>query len=297
MKQTTDAVLLPFTFDNIPVRGKILHIKNIDHQVQTLDTEEPAVSQALAELLTSAVMFNSDLKTPAYVNFQIQSFNNEGQIPLMIAQCDVENNLRAYVKRSKKVTTENFADVFSKKDSFTVTVSDTKNQQYQSVVALDDQSISSTMEAYYDLSMQTKTYLRTFTHVEEGETSTGAIFLQQRGGEQVLEDDWNRLGLILDSIKSSEIMPGTLSQEGLLLRLFAEDNVRIHDPEAYAFNAGAHRSRMEKALLSLGAEQCKDILKAGPLEIEDQFSGQKETFTEENLQELFGEAWHKSDGE
>lgn len=297
MKKSTDAILLPFTFENMPVRGKILHVKNIDQHVQTLDTEEPAVSEALAELLTSTVLFNSDLKTPAYVNFQIQSYNNEGQVPLMIAQCDIENNIRAYIKRDAQVTTELFSEVFSKKDSFTVSVSDENNHQYQSVIALDEKSISSTIEAYYDLSMQTKSYFRIFSYVEEGKTSTGAILLQQLGGETVDEDDWNRLGLILDSIKPEEIIPGNLSQEGLILRLFAEDDVRKYDPQTYSFDCQAHRGRMEKALLGLGVAQCKEILEDGPIEIADQFTGQNETFTEKELIKLFGEAWHKSDGE
>jgi molecular chaperone Hsp33 len=111
--------------------------------------------------------------------------------------------------------------------------------------------------------------------------------------EPVSDDDWRRMGIVLSTIRPAEILPGNLSEEDLLRRLFAEDTVRVFEHQPLAFTAQGNRKRMLDALASLGVEECRDILDEsdGTITMTDEYSGAEETFTEGDIAEIFGETW------
>lgn len=290
--QQLHGTLLPFMLDNIPVRGKVLRLPNITEQIKALEHGEDQVARLLAELLAAAVVFTFDLKNKANVTLQVH--NHGSHLPLLVAKCNYKGVLRAYAQKSGDVDGDTPAE--NAESVFVVTVDyGSDSEGVQSIVPIKTGSIGQSVETYFEQSAQLPTYFRVFTGVDgQGRTSAGAVFLQAMPHkEPVSDDDWRRMGIVLSTIRPAEILPGNLSEEDLLRRLFAEDTVRVFDHQPLAFTAQGSRKRMLDALASLGVEECRDILdeSGGIITMTDEYSGAEETFTEGDIAEIFGETW------
>ncbi len=290
--QHRNGALLPFMFDNIPVRGKVLRLPNLTDQIQALAADESELARLLGELLASAALLAFDLKTAADVTLQI---HGDGKLPLLVAQCSRDGILRAYAKKEGPVTPADVKEAQAEAERVFAVTFDTveTGERYQSFVPIQSLAIQESIEAYFERSAQLKTCIRVFCGVDAyGKTSCGAMFLQAMPSKiTVSDDDWKRLGFILDTLKLEEILPGALSETDLLLRLFAEDTVRVFPPHTLTFVHRASRARMENALISLGAETCRELIAEGPIEMTCEFTGTKEIFTLDDLKALFGDGW------
>jgi molecular chaperone Hsp33 len=285
-------VVQSFMFDNIPVRGKLLRLSNITDHVPSLEVGENDMALLMAELVTSAVCFATDLKGKAYVTLQVHS---PGPLPLLIAKCNWEGTLRAYAKKDgEDITKEDIRRATGDQSIFAVTVDfGREGENYQSFVPIKSTSISASVEAYFEQSAQLRTAFRVYTTVEEGKTSAAAVFLQampERGG-QLADDDWKRLNLLLDTITEAEILSPKISEKGMLIRLFGMDDIiRVFEPQKLYFKEEANRKRMARALKSLGQATCTDLLEDGQIEVTDEYSGKTEVFTKDDIDALFAAA-------
>ena len=295
MTQLVSGLVLPFVLDNIPVRGRLFRLGDIAQHVPSLHGQDNVVSRSIIELLATGAVMASELKNPdvdrdASVTLQIVS---PGPVPLLLAQCSHRGNMRAYAQVEGDADTVTFADIAQKIDEmaahFAVTVDyGTGFTPYQSLVALNQESVASSVSDYFNESVQIPTYFRTFAAEIDDELQCGALFLQtipEKG--DFPEDDWQRMGLILDTIKPEEILPGDIASEHLLQRLFAEDTVRIFEAQALKFAAPDTKERMTKALLSLGKEACLEMLKDGPIVMTCEYTGKQEVFKEDDIDALF----------
>ena len=167
-----------------------------------------------------------------------------------------------------------------------------RSQQERKIKALN-------IENYFEKSAQSKTYFRVFTEVKNNKVTCGAMMLQIMGENtedqrhtltpEELEDNWHRLKLILNTIQPEEIVPGRYLPDSILMRLFAEDIVRVFDISPLTFAAPNTKERMEKALKSIGINNCKELLNEGPIVMTCEFSGKEETFTEKDIIALFAD--------
>jgi molecular chaperone Hsp33 len=284
--------LLPFMFDNIPVRGKVLRLDDLNLHIPALQGKPENFVQMLCDLVSTAVLFSHDLKNANRVTLQIQS---EGEVPLLVAQCIAGNTLKAYGKTKSDITGKRFIDLFNNNAILALSVDMPHAQQpYQSFVALNHQSLTSSLEQYFSQSAQVKTYLRVFSGVHHGKTACAALFLQALPGENLSEDDWHRLGLILNTLTLAEALPGTLTDLDLLRRLFIEDELRLFAAQPLTFNPHHNREKMLDALKSLGLDACLGLLQEGKITMTDEFSGFSESFTEADIRALFATPEHTS---
>lgn len=277
--------LLPFIFDNIPVRGRLLRLDNLNSHVPALNGQPENFNQMLCDIISATVLFSYELKDANRVTLQIQS---EGEVPLLVAQCTNNGSLKAYGKTKSDITGKRFIDLFNNNAILALSVDmPHASQPYQSFVELNHNSLTSSLEQYFAQSAQVRTYLRIFSGNHNGKVACAALFLQALPGETLTDDDWHRLGLILNTITLAEALPGTMADTDLLRRLFAEDNLRIFEPQTLAFNPKHNRERMIEALKSLGLEACLDILQDGKVTLTDEFSGFSESFSEAEIRKFF----------
>lgn len=294
MTNETCGHISTFIFDNIPVRGALIRLKDLNSHIPALAHKNHGLSAYLSELLTASTTLMTDLKTPADVTLQIHS---KSRIPLLVATCTADGNLRAFANILEG--TEGpvpFSEISEKEGVFALTVHQ-HAQNYQSFVKLDEISISSSVEHYFAESVQSPTYFKTFHDKVDEETYCSAIFLQALPHQEetdIIEDHWRRLGLILNTIQNAEILIGDLSDEELLFRLFAEDTLRTFPKKELSFHKPNTRKKMLEALKKIGVQSCKDLLlEEGNIEMVCEFSGKTESFNEKDLKELFGSQWDK----
>lgn len=285
--------LLPFSFENLPIRGRLIRLEELDAHVPTLKEATEPMQQMLAELLTFASLLEHDTKHTMDVSLQLQ---HPGHNALVFAQCKAQTAdkpaiIRAYANEAAQhLSFETLSKPHKGQGgrfAFTLQPAAANMQPYQSLVPLHHTTVAECLRLYFAMSAQTPTLLKSLSGITPtGGVCTGAIMLQGLPGKPLPEDDFNRLQMILNTIEPAEILPGHLSGEQLLARLFAEDEIRVYQTETFAFGADNPRERMLTALASLPAAEIKQLLAEGPLEMTDQVSGQRVTFTEADLKHL-----------
>lgn len=282
--------ILPFMFENIAVRGAVLRLENLAEHIPSLEQHQGfGLSTYLSELLAAGCILVNDLKNRADITLQVHS---NSPINLMVAQCTGDGHLRAYANVHEKIAQETtFEDIVKANGTFAITVEQNKHK-YQSLIALNKDSIGKSVEQYFNESVQLPTYFKVFSGKIDGEFGCGAIFLQALPQEEPNQDDWERLGMLIDTLEMEEILPGMLKGEELLFRLFAEDTVRVFPVRKLYIPEVDNRKRMLKALEQVGVTACKEIIEEdGHIEMACEFTGKTETFNEDDLKSLFGKEW------
>lgn len=290
---TNQGVMRPFVFEHLPIRGRLMRIPNVTDQVNALELGDTGLAQTLSEMLVAAVVLAFDMKDKANITLQITS---DGDVPLLLAKCNYKGVLRAFAKKDAEVEQNDRPVQQENKSVFTVTVDYGRGQEsYQSIVPIDAESVGKAIEEYFQQSSQLKTLFKVFTDTDhKGRTSCGAMFLQALPHkEEVSADDWRRMQLLLSTLHAHEVLPGDVKEIELLQRVFAEDDVRVFHRETLGFADSSNRERMAEALKSIGPGECKTLMEQenGAFTMTDEYTGQSETFTEDDLKEIFGDAW------
>jgi len=275
-------LLLPFQFHKLPVRGRLLRLHGLSMHVPSL-AQNAACAQTLAEILASAALLAYDTKYSMSVSLQLQ--HPELGV-LIFAQAAVGGALRAYANDIAQATP--FATVAQTPGGiFAVTLEpEDMSQRYQSLIPLEGDSAAACIASYFKRSVQTPTLISVFAN---GEDAT-ALMLQalpaENSNAKFPEDDWHRLGLILQTLTAQEALDPSLSSENLLGRLFAEDDVSLFEAEHPAFAHDDPRPRMLAALAGLPPEELAELMEDGTITLTDQTTGQAVTFSAEELAHL-----------
>lgn len=269
--------LLPFSFDNIPLRGKIISLKNTENFIPSIKNSSEFIQNLLKQCLTTVVLFQQDLKANQSVTLQLIS---DSTIKIIIAQSLSDGTIKAYADVEEQNEIDSFKKFIKHNPRIIMTV-ENKEGSYKSIIPINKDSFSESIIDYYEQSVQNKTYIQ-FTSVDN---IICGLMLQHLPTEELNSEDWNRVKIMSQSLKTEEVQ--SLDKLEILKRLFAEDTIRVYDKKNLEFYSQADRARMLKALKSLGVKQCAELLKSGDIEMTDQFSGLKESFTKEDIKDLF----------
>jgi molecular chaperone Hsp33 len=279
----------PFVFDNMPIRGMLLRIDNLYEHIPSLEQMPKFIEKSLVEMLAASAILTFDLKNKSNVTLQIQSTSD---VPLMVAGCDKTGNLKALARIKENANLDDFSYKSLAKDNTIFAVSVEQGEKdnrnvYQSLVGLNQTSVSSSVEQYFNDSVQLNTYFKVNVGKIGDKLCCGCIFLQALPEKEHNMDDWRRMAIILSTMTDQEFLPGKITEKELLIRLFAEDKVRVYENHDLHFAAPKTRERMATALKSLGEDQCKDLLKEGPILMTCEFTGTEEKFTETDVIGIF----------
>lgn len=273
-------ILLPFTFANIPVRGRLLRLTGLEEHIPTLN-RGTSCAQTLAELLTTAALLSHDTKHQLSVTLQIQ---HAGLGVLIFARCNQKGQLKAYANTQAQGL--EFPALAKTEGGLFVAdmAAEATDSHYQSLIPLTEPTAAGCLASYFENSVQTPTLLPVYT---DGESAL-ALMLQTLPHEEAAEDDWNRLKLILKTLEAPEALDFSQQPEVLLQKLFAEDDVTVYPAEHPAFVVDDPRPRMLAALASLPAEDIQTLLEEGEgrVTLTDDTTGVSVTFSAEELAHL-----------
>ncbi|SDN61318.1 Hsp33 family molecular chaperone HslO [Vreelandella arcis] len=272
-----------FLFDHTNVRGEIVTLANAYHEVLDRHAYPPVVNQQLGELLAAVALLTDTVKLDGTLSIEVRG---QGVLSLLMAESNPGGELRAIARIADG------GDLPSESASFrelvgngqiVITLDPSEGNRYQGIVALDHETLSGCLEAYFSQSEQLPTRLWL---AADGERAGGLLLQRLPDASQNQDvDAWERSVHLADTIKREELLG--LEQREVLYRLYHEETVRVFDPKALRFGCTCSRERMSNALLTLGSEELRDILREqGEIDTQCHFCHTKYHYTVAEIESL-----------
>ena len=232
-----------FLFEHYPIRGHIVHLDASWRALLEHREYPQPIRDTLGEAVAASVLLAATLKFDGTLSLQLQG---QGPMHLMLAQCSSQLGVRAVARYREAPEIDNLArDVLelSGEGNLTVTLeNEDLSQRYQGVVPLSCDRLAGCLQQYFANSEQLPT--RLWLHADENGVS--GLLLQRLSNDSIahrtvaglrapldpadVEDAWNRVQLLGDTLKPTELR--TLTDQQILHRLFAENPPRCSSAAA-----------------------------------------------------------------
>lgn len=269
--------VIPFGFESLPVRGALIHLTRSwrrmlrDHDYSALITETLGHAAAATGLIAQSLKFDGA------ITLQIQS---SGVLRMLVMQCTSTLDLRGMALAGPEHEASRFADLISK-GHCAVTV-DNGQRPYQGIVDIDEASLAASLEHYFARSVQVPSHV---VLVADRDVAAG-VLLQQVPGQDIGEDDWTRLGLLIRTLGRRDF-DGDAGID-LIGKLFAEDDIRVYDARAVQFKCRCSASKAEDVLRMIGENEAREALAGeGQIEVICEYCGKQRVFDAVDIERLF----------
>ena len=273
-----------YLFDNADVRGETVHLDQALLDILDIHAYAPGVRHLLGEFLAASVLLSTTLKFKGKLILQVRS---QGQIPLLMVECNHLLEIRAIARGAQEATSEDFG-VLLADGQLAITIDPLEGQRYQGIVPLVDGSLARSLDAYFLHSEQLHT--RFWLAADEGRAA--GMLLQQLPTQLTpdkaeREKQWEHLCTLAETTEATELLD--LPADQLLYRLYHEEPVRLLDARPVRFACSCSRDRTLNALSTLDSAEIEDILQEqGSVTMDCEFCNQQYRFEREDLGELLG---------
>ena len=268
-----------FIFDRLPVQGRHVHLDATWRAALERQDYPAPVRALLGEAMAAAVLLSATLKFDGSITLQIQG---AGPVHLLVVQCTSGLNLRGLARWNGALEGADFRTLVGDGRLVMTIEQEGKTERYQSIVALQGDTLSASLESYFTQSEQLATRL----WLTAGDGSAAGLLLQMlpdRGGDS---DAWQHVTILSDTVQQAEL--SNLSAQELLHRLYNEDDVRLFDGAPVAFRCQCSRERIEHTLRGLGHAEVQSILQEfGKVDVDCEFCGRRYSFDVVDVESLF----------
>lgn len=279
-----------FLFEDADIRGETVHLQDTYQEILGLHQYPPVVERLLGEFLAAAVLLSNNLKFEGKLIVQARS---EGQIPLLMAQCNNKLEIRGIAQGAQEATSDDMGLLLTK-GQLAITIDPDRGQRYQGVVALEGGSLATALDAYFEQSEQLKTRIWL---AADGERA-GGLLLQQLPAQLIASEQerirqWDHLATLAHTCQPQELMH--LDTGTLVHRLYHEESLRLFEPAGVTFACGCSRERSFNALSCLATDDLRQLLaESDPILMDCEFCNTQFSFTEADLAGLFQETESKT---
>ena len=278
----TNDFLQRFLLERAQVRGVMVRLEQSWRQVRERAEYPESVRALLAKTLAASALLTGNIKFDGSLSIQLKS---RRPLTLLFAECGHDGRVRGLARWQDEPPAD-FRLTDGVEPVLAVTIENaTSGQRYQGLVPVEDADLAVLFERYFERSEQ----LPTRIVLAANDTCCAGLMLQQlpaNSGGEVDADAWNRVGILLDTLKPDELL--TLPAEQLLLRLFHEESVRMYPSRPLSFGCRCSRERVAGMLHSLGrAEAEAAVREDGTAEITCEFCNTRYRFDRIDLEHLF----------
>lgn len=297
-----DNEVRPFQIEGMDVRGRAIRLGTVVDQILRSHAYPEPVARILGELLTLTGLLGSIMKFNGIVTIQTKS---NGPVPMMVADYerreDGVGRVRGYAdidetKLAAYGKSPSFKGLIgSKKGYLALTIDQGEDmERYQGIVDLAEDSMAAVARNYFLNSEQTPTEL----HLEcardpvTGHWRAGGIMVQhlargEQGRERILDretqEQWDRAGILMHSVKASELLDPQLDLDQLLFRLYNEDGVRVYEPARLVHQCRCSREKLQRVLVQFDDDELADMVRDGMIDVNCQFCNQTYFFSLEDV--------------
>ncbi|MEZ0149611.1 MAG: Hsp33 family molecular chaperone HslO [Candidatus Reddybacter sp.] len=294
MSKPDNDLLQRFLFEQSDVRGEIVSLQDsyqavLANHKQSSQLIPAAIDILLGEFLSAAALLSATLKFDGVITLQAKP-KNAGALEVIMADCTRHNNLRAVARydESKAPSDAQGCDFRTLLDGgyLAITIDPAKGERYQSVIAIEHDSLSECLNTYFQQSEQLPTRIWL---AADGNRASGlllqALPVQLQSLEQRSEL-WQHLSLLADTLKTDEQV--ALSHAEQLHRLFHQEALQLFEPTALQFSCSCSRTRTANMLISLGKEEINAIFEEQTsIDVSCEFCHYIYRFSPEQAMQLF----------
>ena len=271
--------ITPFAFESLPVRGALIHLSRSWRRMQRDHDYDALVTETLGHAAAATGLIAQSLKFDGAITLQIQG---SGALQMLVMQCTSDLDIRGMASMGERAAASSFAELTDKAHC-AITV-DAGERPYQGIVEIQGESLSSSLEHYFDRSVQVLSHVALVAN----ENVAAGILLQQMPGQPIEEDDWNRLHFLLETLTTKDF-DGDAGLD-LIRKLFAEDDVRVREPRAVSFRCRCSDQKVEDVLKMLGEEESRAALEErDSIEVVCEYCGERRVFDSVDVTRLFAD--------
>lgn len=263
------------------------------HRVHKLS---PVASAALGRTLTATALMATQLKNPKDV-ITVQIKGN-GPLGSIVTASDIHCNVRGYVYNPEvylPLNEMNKLDVAGAvgTQGYVNVIKDLGlKEPYVGYVDLVSGEIAEDIAYYYAVSEQTPCVvaLGVLVNADESIASSGGYMLQLMPG--ATDEVISRLEQRVQEVASiSRMLMEGETPESILEKLLGDMNIKVIDSIPCAYVCNCSRERMERNLVSLGAQELQSLIEEQhQAELQCHFCNEKYQFSEGQLRTLLQEA-------
>lgn len=313
---TADFVL-PFQFKDLHIRGRLVRLGTVaDAVVRTHDYPAP-VAEMLAQSLALSAVLAGALKFDGVFTLQTKG---DGPVTVIVADTTSKGEMRGYASfdaaRLGEVLPLGRSGAVAPvshllgKGYLAFTVDQGPHtERYQGIVELTGATLADCAHQYLRQSEQIEAGVR-MAAIKTDESKGGprwraaAIMLQRlpatgadaeidwdavANDRESVSDDWRRTLALMSSVTDGELLDDGLAPYSLLHRLFHEERVTVNDFKPLVHRCRCSTLRVQRALVSIPAEELESLKVQGRIEVVCQFCNAKYIFDDAALRR-FGAA-------
>lgn len=275
---------LRFLFEEADIRGESVQLDAAYREILEIHQYAPGVGRLLGEFLAAAVLLSSNLKFEGKLILQVRS---EGQVPLLMAECDHQLQIRGIARGAEQATATSNEQLLAN-GQLAITIDPAGGERYQGIVPLHGDSLAHSLDAYFEHSEQLKTRIWL---AADGQRA-GGLLLQQlpaqlTGDDDEREEQWQHACSLAATVSDQELC--TLESQPLLYRLYHEDPVRLFTPAAVRFHCSCSAQRTRNALTTLNPADIEELLEElGSITLDCEFCQQQYRFDRSDLTGVLG---------
>ena len=271
--------VIPFIFEDLPVRGALIHLSRAWRRMLRDHDYDAIVQETLGHAAAATGLIAQSLKFDGVATLQIQG---SGDLRMLVMQSTSELELRGMATPAPEVTAKSF-DQLMQDANCAITV-DSGDRPYQGIVEINEASLAASLENYFKRSVQVPSHVAL---VSDNSLSAG-LLLQKLPGQAIDEDDWNRLGFVVATLKTDDF-PGADGVE-LIGKLFAEDDVRVYEGQNVTFRCRCSKQRAEEVLRMLGESETREAVEEqGSIDVTCEYCGRRRNFDSVDITRVFAE--------
>jgi molecular chaperone Hsp33 len=247
MTETFSDQIMGFTLPGRNARGRVVRLEGVLEQVLSAHDYPAPITHLLGEALVLGALMGGLLKGEQ-AQMTLQAQTNDGIVSLLV--CDYRAGaVRGYcdfdAERLARLGANPTLSALFGKGYITITFETEGRQRYQGIVPLEGDSLAEACEAYFSQSEQIPTLIRVASRAGAGGRMAAGLLVQHLAdGEEGRErlhvrldhPDWEHVAVLAGTISHEELLDSALSLEGIVWRLF-------HEEEEVRVLAGAGLSR------------------------------------------------------
>lgn len=267
-------------FESIPVRGTIIQLSDSWRRLLANHDYEAGIRDILGQSAAATALIAQSLKFDSAITLQISS---DGPLSMLVMQCNSELEFRGMACASGKTAGLPFDRLVSNARCAITVDSGALERSYQGIVEVNEGTLARSLENYYLRSAQIPSHLQLVAN----DTVCGGILLQQIPEKDAIqEDDWNRLGLLAETLRTDDLRNGVGMD--LIGKLFAEDDVRVFKPRPVIFRCRCSQKRAQEVLRLLGEVECREALNDdSKIVVTCEYCGRRREFDGVDVAQLF----------